>query len=828
MRKILFIIAIFFTFGINAQTFTPIHNYQAPDGLAIQKYAGIPHGDTATFTFPDSILVAGVKKKTPALMFQESDSTMYIHWGKWIAVKGGGGSVPFNVDSIVVSVVQKPDSCGDWWLNWKGDTILTHTVYPCGSGGGGSGSITNGIIDPLLVTWSGTGLVFDISAGSFIYNNVVSYVGATQVTLDAADPTYPRIDAFYVDTLGNVGKITGVAEANPVSPQVVNGQFLLTTVYIAAGATVPDNVSFTDIYLENTEWTTSKTGTGTVDFNDASNPYQGSKDIKVSGASGGLTLIFTNPSTIDTTNIGDVLRLFLYTATPLPSGYTFQFFSGTNPVSYPLSINAIGFGYNPTTLSTYQNISIPFSAFTFTSPYYNILKITNIGANANPVYWDNIQIQKGMYQYAPTDYSNKVDSVTLEGSNQYYWVKGSRHFVGVVGGGGSGGTVTSVSANLPLSVTNPTTTPNITADTSKSQGNFATFNDVLTHKDSSAYHTSQVIGDSLLVLCDLLGRCDTISMAAINLWQRNGNKIYYNNGNVGIGTDTAMSLLNVQSKETTYNASLNDTSALILSGYANATSGSTINYSPGLIFSSNSWDTSTNTVRNTRFKLEASAVNSSTYPLSASDLTLKYYDNGSYSTLWTFGGTGRLSFGSTVLNSSSVISVNGTFSSSVSTPVLSVTNRGGIGSAFVNSDGQFQLNTTGTFIPPRLTTASRDSLNLTVTSITIVNAGTGYTTAPTLSFSGSYTFMGNTSFAVATATVAAGSITGTTITTPGHYIQTPTITVTGGGGSGAILKAVVTQVLTTGATIFCTDCTATDSSTGVMQTWNGTAWKNNW
>lgn len=31
-----------------------------------------------------------------------------------------------------------------------------------------------------------------------------------------------------------------------------------------------------------------------------------------------------------------------------------------------------------------------------------------------------------------------------------------------------------------------------------------------------------------------------------------------------------------------------------------------------------------------------------------------------------------------------------------------------------------------------------------------------------------------------------------------------------------------------GGTVYCTDCTATDASTGVMQTWNGSAWKNNW
>jgi hypothetical protein len=32
----------------------------------------------------------------------------------------------------------------------------------------------------------------------------------------------------------------------------------------------------------------------------------------------------------------------------------------------------------------------------------------------------------------------------------------------------------------------------------------------------------------------------------------------------------------------------------------------------------------------------------------------------------------------------------------------------------------------------------------------------------------------------------------------------------------------------TGLTLYCTDCTATDASTGVMQTYNGTTWKNYW
>ena len=32
----------------------------------------------------------------------------------------------------------------------------------------------------------------------------------------------------------------------------------------------------------------------------------------------------------------------------------------------------------------------------------------------------------------------------------------------------------------------------------------------------------------------------------------------------------------------------------------------------------------------------------------------------------------------------------------------------------------------------------------------------------------------------------------------------------------------------TGLTLYCTDCTANDSSVGVMQTYNGSSWKNHW
>jgi hypothetical protein len=67
--------------------------------------------------------------------------------------------------------------------------------------------------------------------------------------------------------------------------------------------------------------------------------------------------------------------------------------------------------------------------------------------------------------------------------------------------------------------------------------------------------------------------------------------------------------------------------------------------------------------------------------------------------------------------------------------------------------------------------------------VKITNGGSGYTIAPTVSFSG-------TGGATATATVSGGVVTGVTITNGGSAYQAgPTVTFSGGGGSGAAATA---------------------------------------
>lgn len=92
------------------------------------------------------------------------------------------------------------------------------------------------------------------------------------------------------------------------------------------------------------------------------------------------------------------------------------------------------------------------------------------------------------------------------------------------------------------------------------------------------------------------------------------------------------------------------------------------------------------------------------------------------------------------------------------------------------------------FIYAYLAPKEWDALPQEVASATITAGGSGYTTAPTVTFSAPTS--GTT--ATGTATISNGAVTGITITNPGSgYTGTATITFSGGGGTGAAATAVM-------------------------------------
>ena len=87
-----------------------------------------------------------------------------------------------------------------------------------------------------------------------------------------------------------------------------------------------------------------------------------------------------------------------------------------------------------------------------------------------------------------------------------------------------------------------------------------------------------------------------------------------------------------------------------------------------------------------------------------------------------------------------------------------------------------------------IATATANLTPTTIASITVTAGGTGFTSAPTVVFTG-----GGGSGATATAAFSGGAVTTITITNGGSgYTSVPTISFTEGGGSGATATAVLT------------------------------------
>ena len=408
MRKLLFIIAVLFSLGIKAQTFTPIHNYQAPDGLDVAKFFGIPYGSTPTLN--------GVNRPNAhPLYYKTTDSSLYLYSGnQWIRVGGGNG----NKDTVLL----------DEGLGVRFDSLgYQHifAIHPDGYEGG-------------IVTYSGTGFDFNVSPITLYLRNEVFLFPETTLTLSAPN-SQPRYDIFGVDSLGAFVK-SGDTSDLPLEPQVGIDSFALTKAFlISPGDTVPSGIDDISVYDEtgtSPEFIASTSGTITTDLVNPDNPYHLSKAIYVSKYSNNSRFNFLSASQI-TIDDGQIITGYIYINSAI-SALNFRLYNSGTAVSNNIKITN-GYGLNTVLLNQYQKFSIPLSAFTMSGTAFNTIRITNSGndnSGAGGYYLDYLQFQTGINNVPQaTDYSNKQDSNLVRNDSLFWVAKGIEHFVGKIGGG---------------------------------------------------------------------------------------------------------------------------------------------------------------------------------------------------------------------------------------------------------------------------------------------------------------------------------------------------------------------------------------------------------
>ena len=216
--------------------------------------------------------------------------------------------------------------------------------------------------------WSGTGLVYNVSNLSYYFNGNKT-ASSTSITLDASDATNNRFDVIVVNEAGVISNITGQATANPIVPTIPNDKLLVSIIFVEKGTLQP-TVTQEVIYLDNptTNWTfgTFNTGlptTGTIDFSNTTSPKQGTHVLSAN-TDYRLGARFTKSSAFNPKSYNTLQVWVRFTGTNVDSNKSLNvsFEDASNNI-IGNTVNLFNYGLLRNTLSTWQLILIPISAF---------------------------------------------------------------------------------------------------------------------------------------------------------------------------------------------------------------------------------------------------------------------------------------------------------------------------------------------------------------------------------------------------------------------------------------------------------------------------------
>lgn len=218
-------------------------------------------------------------------------------------------------------------------------------------------------------SWSGTGMVFNVSALVYQIAGIQFSANAQNVTLPASNPTLSRFDAIVVNDLGVVSVISGTPATNPLTPAVDENYVLIQYVLVGAGSTTP-TVTNQFVYREGStpDWNPSSVAGAapalSVNFSSTTpSPFQGSQCTLVTAPTynGGKYIQYTKP----TGNISRAtfafltFRVYLPVALPARNIYVLLYNGGT----LIGAVYATNWGMNMNSIGNWQLVSIPTNAF---------------------------------------------------------------------------------------------------------------------------------------------------------------------------------------------------------------------------------------------------------------------------------------------------------------------------------------------------------------------------------------------------------------------------------------------------------------------------------
>lgn len=217
-------------------------------------------------------------------------------------------------------------------------------------------------------TWSGTGLVYDISTLTYFFNGNKT-ASPTSITLDASDPTNNRIDAIVVDESGTITVITGTPSGSPESPAIPDDQLQVTFILVEAATTEP-TIASEEIYMDDptTDWTfstysTATPTTGSINFAGTTSPKQGTECIEAS-TDLRLGARFVRATSFDAYQYTMFQVWVRFTGTAVATNKSLNVrFENSAGTLVGNTINLFSYGLQRTVLNDWQLVVVPITAF---------------------------------------------------------------------------------------------------------------------------------------------------------------------------------------------------------------------------------------------------------------------------------------------------------------------------------------------------------------------------------------------------------------------------------------------------------------------------------
>lgn len=265
------------------------------------------------------------------------------------------------------------------------------------------------------------GLTYSAEAPSYKITDTYYSAAINQVTLDASDATFDRIDLIVANTAGNIYKVTGTPSANPLPPDITHTlEYQLKWVLVPANATTPFGVVTEIIYEDDagypTEWNfynrsfiTSPGQTGIIYsgtkafFDNAHIQFTAQPDQQFKFSEFEELSFFTRASPASVASVS-----LLFGLKDATSGL-WRYATITNPLSY----------FNIATPQTWQQVKFNKALFTDQSDFVVSDIIFFITSNGATFYYDKVEIQLDVSAITPPieGIPTKTSQLTNDGAN---------------------------------------------------------------------------------------------------------------------------------------------------------------------------------------------------------------------------------------------------------------------------------------------------------------------------------------------------------------------------------------------------------------------------